>query len=70
MLVVMAEMLNTSAGALFAAATMPGFLLAGPLPRLHHQRGDAEAGMGAKRLRHGPYTRTEFWRTIWRGLSR
>jgi tripartite ATP-independent transporter DctM subunit len=29
MLVVMAEMLNTSAGALFAAATMPGFLLSG-----------------------------------------
>src|SRR5215210_325631 len=27
MLVVMAEMLNTSSGALFAAATMPGFLL-------------------------------------------
>ena len=29
MLVVMAEMLQTSAGALFAAATMPGFLLSG-----------------------------------------
>src|ERR671915_386671 len=29
MLVVMAEMLNTSAGALFAAATIPGFLLSG-----------------------------------------
>ena len=29
MLVVMAEMLNTSAGALFAAATLPGFLLSG-----------------------------------------
>jgi len=29
MLVVMAEMLNTSAGALFAAATMPGLLLSG-----------------------------------------
>src|SRR5262245_19670675 len=29
MLVVMAEMLNTSAGALFAAAAMPGFLLSG-----------------------------------------
>ncbi|MBM3645803.1 MAG: TRAP transporter large permease subunit [Alphaproteobacteria bacterium] len=29
MLVVMAEMLNTSAGALFAAATIPGFVLSG-----------------------------------------
>ena len=29
MLVVMAEMLNTSSGALFAAATIPGFLLSG-----------------------------------------
>jgi TRAP-type mannitol/chloroaromatic compound transport system permease large subunit len=29
MLVVMAEMLNTSSGALFAAATLPGFLLSG-----------------------------------------
>ena len=29
MLVVMAEMLQTSAGALFAAATMPGLLLSG-----------------------------------------
>src|SRR5918995_5485837 len=29
MLVVMSEMLNTSAGALFAAATVPGFLLSG-----------------------------------------
>ena len=29
MLVVMAEMLNTSAGALFAAAVMPGLLLSG-----------------------------------------
>ena len=38
MLVVMAEMLNTSAGALFAAATMPGLPALGPLPALHPGR--------------------------------
>ena len=38
MLVVMAEMLNTSAGALFAAATMPGLPALGPLSALHPGR--------------------------------
>jgi tripartite ATP-independent transporter DctM subunit len=69
MLVVMAEMLNTSAGALFAAATIPGFLLSGlylvyivAVAILKPER--------APRLPddYGPQTRAEFWRTMWRGL--
>ncbi|HRD77864.1 MAG TPA: TRAP transporter large permease subunit [Hyphomicrobiaceae bacterium] len=69
MLVVMAEMLNTNAGALFAAATMPGFLLSGLyliyilavaiLKPAHAPRLPAD---------FGPQTRAEFWRTMWRGL--
>ena len=54
MLVVMAEMLNTSAGALFAAATMPGFLLSGLyiLYILGHRDGEARLGAEAcRRLR-------------------
>jgi tripartite ATP-independent transporter DctM subunit len=69
MLVVMAEMLNTSAGALFAAATIPGLLLSGlylvyivAVAILKPER--------APRLPddYGPQTRAEFWRTMWRGL--
>ena len=69
MLVVMAEMLNTSAGALFAAATMPGFLLSGMYlvyiislailsPRVAPKLGSE----------FGPQTRAEFWQTMWKGL--
>jgi tripartite ATP-independent transporter DctM subunit len=69
MLVVMAEMLNTSAGALFAAATMPGLLLSGlylvyiivvVLLKPHW----------APKLAadYGPQSRIEFWRTMWKGL--
>ena len=48
MLVVMAEMLNTSAGALFAAATMPGLSAVGPLSRLHHRGRDHQTRLGAE----------------------
>jgi tripartite ATP-independent transporter DctM subunit len=69
MLVVMAEMLNTSAGALFAAATMPGFLLSG-LYILYilgtvTVRPDWAPKLAAD---YGPQTRVEFWRTMWKGL--
>jgi len=70
MLVVMAEMLQTSAGALFAAAALPGLLLSG-LYLLYI--------LGAALLRpawapklpagFGPQTRAEFWRTLWTGLA-
>ncbi len=69
MLVVMAEMLNANAGALFLSATMPGLLLSGlyliyivavaifqphKTPKLPDD--------------HGPQTNAEFWNTMWRGL--
>jgi tripartite ATP-independent transporter DctM subunit len=69
MLVVMAEMLSISAGALFLAATMPGFLLSGLYlvyiialawwrPRV------------APRLPpdYGPQTYAEFLKAVWRGM--
>ena len=43
MLVVMAEMLATSAGSLFLAATMPGFVLSGLFLHLHHRGRHLEA---------------------------
>jgi tripartite ATP-independent transporter DctM subunit len=70
MLVVMAEMLFTSAGALFAAATIPGFILSGLYllyifgvavtkpelaPRLRGRKGTAGAA--------------EIGRLVWRGLA-
>lgn len=69
MLVVMAEMLVTSAGTLFLAATMPGFLLSG-LYIIYI------VGVALVRPRaapplppeHGPQTRGEFWYAVWRGL--
>jgi tripartite ATP-independent transporter DctM subunit len=69
MLVVMAEMLVTSAGALFLAATMPGFLLSG-LYLVYiiilsifqpHKAPPLPAD-------HGPQNRAEFWWAVWRGL--
>jgi tripartite ATP-independent transporter DctM subunit len=69
MLVVMAEMLNTSAGALFAAATMPGFLLSGLyliyIIVVAIMRPDWAPRLPAD---FGPQTRAEFWGTMWRGL--
>jgi tripartite ATP-independent transporter DctM subunit len=70
MLVVMAEMLNTSAGALFAAATMPGFLLSG-LYLVYILIVAAVKPAWAPKIPegYGPQTRAEFWRTMWHGLA-
>jgi tripartite ATP-independent transporter DctM subunit len=69
MLVIMAEMLNTSAGALFAAATMPGLLLSG-LYLLYIFFIAMVQPAKAPRLPadYGPQTRAEFWRTMGTGL--
>jgi len=69
MIVVMAEMLNTSAGALFAAATLPGFLLAG-LYLAYILAVAVLRPAKAPKLPadYGPQTRGEFWRTMWTGL--
>jgi tripartite ATP-independent transporter DctM subunit len=69
MLVVMAEMLLTSAGALFLAATMPGFLLSG-LYLVYIVAVALIWPDRAPRLPadHGPQTRGEFWTAVWRGL--
>ena len=69
MLVVMAEMLNTSAGALFAAATMPGFLLSG-LYLVYIIVAVVVKPDWAPRLAADQVaiSRGEFWRTMWRGL--
>jgi tripartite ATP-independent transporter DctM subunit len=69
MLVVMAEMLNTSAGALFAAATLPGFLLSG-LYLVYIIVVVAAKPHWAPKLAadYGPQTRADFWRTMWKGL--
>jgi tripartite ATP-independent transporter DctM subunit len=69
MIVVMAEMLSISAGALFAAATMPGFLLSGLY--LVYILGVAifDPKKAPKLPKdYGPQTRGEFWRTMWTGL--
>ena len=69
MLVVMAEMLNTSAGALFAAATIPGFLLSGLylvyIITVAIIKPDWAPKLPAD---YGPQTRAEFWHTMWKGL--
>ncbi|MGH7384516.1 MAG: TRAP transporter large permease [Candidatus Rokuibacteriota bacterium] len=69
MLVVMAEMLVTSAGALFLAATMPGFVLSG-LYLLYIVAVAIFQPSKAPKLPkdHGPQTRGEFWYALWRGL--
>jgi tripartite ATP-independent transporter DctM subunit len=69
MLVVMAEMLNTSAGALFAAATMPGFLLSG-LYLLYIFGVAVVQPHKTPRLPpdFGPQSRGEFLRVMWKGL--
>jgi tripartite ATP-independent transporter DctM subunit len=69
MLVVMAEMLVTSAGALFLAATMPGFVLSG-LYLLYIIAVAIFQPSKAPKLPpdHGPQTRGEFWHAVWRGL--
>ena len=69
MLVVMSEMLNTSAGALFAAATLPGLLLSGLyliyIVVVAILRPDWAPRLPAN---FGPQTRADFWRTMARGL--
>jgi tripartite ATP-independent transporter DctM subunit len=69
MLVVMAEMLVTSAGSLFLAATMPGFVLSG-LYLLYIMAVAIFRPDKAPRLpaEHGPQTTAEFWWAVWRGL--
>jgi tripartite ATP-independent transporter DctM subunit len=69
MLVVMAEMLNTSAGALFLAATVPGFLLSGLYLVYIIAVAQWRPGMAPKLPPDfGPQTRAEFWNAVWRGL--
>src|SRR5262245_65995175 len=69
MLVVMAEMLAPSAGNLFLAAIMPGFLLSG-LYLLYILAVAIFVPGATPKLPpgYGPQTRAEFWLTLWRGL--
>ena len=69
MLVVMAEMLVTSAGALFLAATMPGFVLSGLFLLYIIIIALMKPRMAPKLPPdYGPQTRAEFWLAIWKGL--
>ncbi|MEX2147779.1 MAG: TRAP transporter large permease subunit, partial [Candidatus Rokuibacteriota bacterium] len=69
MLVVMAEMLTTSAGALFLAAVMPGFLLSGLYLVYIVAVAIVRPGAAPKLPPgYGPQTRGEFWTAVWRGL--
>jgi tripartite ATP-independent transporter DctM subunit len=69
MLVVMGEMLNTSVGSLFAAATMPGFVLSG-LYLVYIIAFALLVPKAAPKLppEWGPQSRAEFWHEIWHGL--
>ncbi len=70
MLVVMAEMLSMSAGALFAAAVMPGLLLSGMYLVYILIIAIAKPQMAPKIPDgYGPQTRGEFWREMWHGLA-
>jgi tripartite ATP-independent transporter DctM subunit len=70
MLVVMAEMLAMSAGALFAAAVMPGLLLSGMyliyILVIAWVRPDWAPKIPEG---YGPQTRAEFWKEMWHGLA-
>lgn len=69
MLVVMAEMLATSAGNLFLGAIMPGFLLSGLYIAYIIAVAMLKPGMAPKLPPDfGPQTRGEFWYALWRGL--
>jgi tripartite ATP-independent transporter DctM subunit len=69
MLVVMAEMLSTSAGNLFLSAIMPGFLLSGLYLVYIIIVSIFVPGVAPKLPRdYGPQTRAEFWYALWRGL--
>ena len=69
MLVVMAEMLSTSAGALFLAATVPGFLLSGLylvyIIALAWWRPSVAPKLPPD---YGPQTNAEFLQAVWRGM--
>lgn len=69
MLVIMAEMLNTNAGAIFFAATMPGLMLAG-LYLLYILGVAIIKPEWAPRMPKdfGPQTKKEFWRVMLTGL--
>ena len=60
-----------SAGALFAAAVMPGLLLSGLYLRLHPGASrSCKPELGAEDPRgYGPQTRAEFWKEMWHGLA-
>jgi tripartite ATP-independent transporter DctM subunit len=70
MLVVMAEMLAMSAGAVFAAAVMPGLLLSGMylvyILIIAWVRPDWAPKIPEG---YGPQTRAEFWKEMWHGLA-
>jgi tripartite ATP-independent transporter DctM subunit len=69
MLVVMAEMLATSAGNLFLGAIMPGFLLSGLYLVYIIAVAILKPGAAPKLPPdYGPQTRKEFWLALWRGL--
>jgi tripartite ATP-independent transporter DctM subunit len=69
MLVVMAEMLSTSAGALFLAATVPGFLLSGLYLVYIIAVARLRPGMAPKLPPdYGPQTHAEFLGAVWRGM--
>ena len=69
MLVVMAEMLATSAGNLFLGAIMPGFLLSGLYTVYIIAVAILKPGMALKLPPDfGPQTRAAFWHALWRGL--
>ena len=69
MLVVMAEMLATSAGNLFLSTIMPGLLLSGLylvyIVTVAIYRPGAAPKLSAD---YGPQTRSEFWWVLWTGL--
>ena len=69
MLVVMAEMLATSAGNLFLGAVMPGFLLSGLYIGYIVLLSIFKPSVAPKLTKDfGPQTRGEFWYAMWRGL--
>jgi tripartite ATP-independent transporter DctM subunit len=69
MLVVMGEMLNTSVGALFAAATIPGFVLSGLYLLYIWGVAVARPDWAPKLPREeGPQTWREMWKVILHGL--
>ncbi|HSI02308.1 MAG TPA: TRAP transporter large permease subunit [Reyranella sp.] len=69
MLVVMAEMLATSAGNLFLSAIMPGLVLSGLYIVYIVAVAIFQPGMAPKlTAEFGPQTQGEFWRALWRGL--